>query len=279
MVRFTDAGTIVGETDGNVVEVDLMGRDVARFPVDYPGCCSLNHDIFVDDGVYLSQYQAQSGGLTLDNIVWLDPLGVELFRWEAAEFLPVPQDAFGDWLHTNSESTDANGDLLLSWLTRDAVGKFVGDRSDPAWGQRVWVMTGDGSDGPLGNDLTVDWSAVDGPDDFAGQHNFHPRHDGRLMLLDNAHGRALVFTVDDAAGTATVDAAYPTHESQCTFQGTAMDGANGNALVACVSPWLREYDGVTGALSWEAEVSCRSGEGGGFSAGASVRWYPLDTWR
>jgi hypothetical protein len=84
--------------------------------------------------------------------------------------------------------------------------------------------------------------------------------------------------VDDAALTATVDAAYATRESRCGPQGTAMDTAAGNAVVGCQSRWIREYDQATGQQLWEGEARCRNSGGGGWSPNAGVRWYPLDGW-
>ena len=279
MVRFTDRQTVIGETDGYVVEVDIMGNDIVRFPVDYPGCCSLNHDIFEADGEYWSQYQSVSGWLTLDNVVVLDASGVELYQWDPADHLPIPGDASGDYLHTNSEYVDADGNFYLSWLNQDAVGKFNGDRSSPDWGEPIWLMTGDGQPGDLGNDITIDWSAVAGPHDFGGQHNLHLRRDGRLMMLDNENGRGLVLTVDDATLTATADAEYETHESLCGAQGTAQDTLAGNAVVGCGTDWLREYDLATNTMLWEAQLQCPFGGGGGWTSGAATRWYPLDGWQ
>lgn len=136
-------------------------------------------------------------------------------------------------------------------------------------------MRGDGTPGDLGNDITLDWSAVSPPARFSGQHCAHLMHDGRLMLLDNDNGRALAVTIDETTMTGTVDAEFPTHEDQCFPQGTAMDSTAGNVLAACWTDWVREYD-PTGLMLWEAQLQCRSS--GGFGANSAARWYPLDTW-
>jgi hypothetical protein len=281
MVRFTADRTVIGETGERIVEVDLMGADLARFPVSYPGCCSLNHDIFEADGLYISQYQHTTGGfggLTLDDIVAIDATGVEQWVWHPADHLDVPGNAGGDYLHTNSEYVDASGDLYLSWLTQDSIAKIEGDRSDPTWGTPLWILSGRNTPGDLGSDIVLDWSAVGGADSFGTQHNAHLRHDGRLMLLDNDHGRGLVISIDEQAGTGTVDAAYDTREGVCGPQGTAMDTVAGNAVVACSTPWVREYDLATSAMIWEAEIVCPMGSGGGWTPGGASRWYPLDDW-
>jgi len=273
MHRFTDRGTVLGETGGRVVEVDRMGNTLVDFSHAYPGCCGgLNHDIFDWNGFYVSQYQEVDRSLTLDNIVALDATGREVTEWRPADWMPIPDDASGDYLHANSEFVDGAGDLYVSWFARDSIIKIAGDPSVPSWGEPIWILGGNGDVPPFGNDLTVDWGDVT-PTRFGDQHNAHLRHDGRLMFLDNINGRALVMTVDDATLTATVDATYPTREPRCGAQGTAMDTRSGNAVVACSTSFVREFDGSSAELLWEGRVECP--DGGRVSVS---RWYPLDHW-
>lgn len=280
MVRFTDRGTVVGETRGSVVEVDRQGRDIARFDVDYPDGLGLHHEIVDWNGLYLSPAQrnvdeAGAAPITLDDVVALDASGNEVFVWRADEHLSIPTDAEGDVLHTNGLAVDEGGNLYQTWRARDAIARFDGP---PPWGAPRWVMTGDGQAGWVGNDVAVDWGTVT-PPHFGAPHSLHLRRDGRLMLLDNENGRGLVFTVDDQSRTATVDAAYPTREASCRYQGTAVDTRAGNAVVACASRWVREFDGESAELLWEARISRCVDEGvGGWSPGQAVRWYPLDHW-
>jgi hypothetical protein len=126
------------------------------------------------------------------------------------------------------------------------------------------------------NTITVDWTGVPNPPSFSQEHSFYQRPDGLYEILDNAHGRALVFDLDEVAGTATVLGEYETHESTCGPQGTARATAAGNPVVGCAGEWLREYDKATSAQIWEADVQCPGG-GGGFGTGAT-RWYPLEGW-
>jgi hypothetical protein len=279
MVRFLDDHTILGITNGNVVQVDLMGNDVVRFPTSYGGCCNLNHDVHRQGNTIVSQYQQNlPRGLILDAAVFLDPTGAEIGQWYPQQHLDIPNNAGGDFLHANSDFLDADGNLLLSWLNQDTVAKIDLDPLSPTYGDPIWLMNGGNRPGDLGNDITIDWSGIGGADSFGGQHSFHQRHDGRHMLLDNDHGRALVLTVDDTTLTARVDAAYATHESRCGAQGTATDAWSGNSLVGCQSRWVREYDLATGTAVWEGEANCRNNGGGGWSARAGARWYPLDGW-
>lgn len=279
MVRYLDDHTVLGITNGNVVQVDLLGNDVVRFPTSYGGCCNLNHDVHRKDDTIVGQYQQNlAGGLILDAAVFLDPTGVELGQWRPQDHLNIPGNARGDYLHDNSDFLDANGDLLQSWLNQDTVAKIDMDPLSPTYLDPIWLMSGNGRANDLGNDITIDWSAVGGADSFGGQHCFHQRRDGRYMLLDNDHGRAIVLSIDDTTLTATVDAAYDTHEASCGPQGTAMDTLTGNAVVACQSRFVREYDQVTGTAIWEGEANCRNGGGGGWSPRSGVRWYPLDGW-
>ena len=275
MVSFTAEQTVVGETGNGVVEVDLLGGVLTDFNVDYPGCCNLHHDIYKANGNYYGFYQDTRAGLTLDPVVVLDAQGNELFEWNPHDVLPVPPGSFGDWLHTNSVWVDEDGTAVLSWLTRDSVAKVDLNPQSPTFGEVLWIMDGNPPDA-LPPDITIDWSNVGGANFFSQQHNFHRRHDGRYMLLDNDHGRGIVFTIDEVNRTATADAVYPTAEFFCGAQGTADDTEDGNALVACGNDALREYDGVTDALIWDAEVDCANG--GGFGGPGVARWNVLDGW-
>lgn len=171
---------------------------------------------------------------------------------------------------------EEDGSILLSWLSRDSVAKVDLNPLSPTFGEVLWILDGNPPN-QLPSDIVMDWSAVPGPDSFSGQHDFHRRRDGRFMLLDNDHGRAVVFTIDEVNHTAKADAVYATVEPVCGAQGTAADTLGGNALVGCLTEFTREYDGQTGQLLWESEIGCRNG-GGGFFGTSSARWYPLDGW-
>jgi hypothetical protein len=272
MIRFTDRGTVVGETGDTLAEVDLHGTDVARFPTDqYPGPWGLHHDVFDAAGQYYSLFQDTRGDLTLDPVVVLDGTGTEVYRWDPRDHLVVPPTAEGDFLHTNTVFVAADGDLLLSWLEQRTVARVEGDPLDPAFGEVLWKMTGTGLEEVLGNDFTIDWSDVPEPHFFARQHNVSIRRDGRLMLLDNLNGRGLVLTFDESALTAHVDAVYPLADSTCPAQGTTAETEAGDVFVACVEGSLREYDAATATLRWEGTGGCRNGRDA-----RGVRWAPLE---
>lgn len=287
MVQFTEDFTVLGESTGDVIEVDLMGADVVRlldlddaFGVTAGGLFgNFHHDIFKRDGVYYVFYQEEYGsGFNpdiLDVVVLFDGTGAELARWQPLDHLALPGDWGGDFLHTNTIFVDEAGDILLSWLSQDTVAKIEGDWTTADFGTPLWML--EGGTGDLVGTVTTDWSAVPAPAAFDGQHSLTIRPDGRLMLLDNDNGRGLVIALDEATGTATVDAAYDTRESRCGPQGTARSTLGGNAVVGCMGDFVREYDAASGAMIWEAEVQCSSGGGGGFDEG-SARWYPLDGW-
>jgi hypothetical protein len=282
MLVFTEDHTVLGESVGDVIEVDLMGNDLVRlndldrrFGVTARGLFgNFHHDIAKHDGVYYVTYQEQVGagrGDVLDNLVIFDATGAELARWFAIDHLALPADWSGDFLHTNTITVDPDGDILLSWLGQDAIAKIDGDWTSPTFGDPLWLL--EGGNGQLGSTITTDWTGVGGEDGFDGQHSLFLRADGRLMVLDNAHGRGLVIDLDEAAGTAAVTGAYETREDRCGPQGTARSTVAGNPVVGCTGDWVREYDLATGAPLWEAEVQCASA----FHAG-SARWYPLDGW-
>ncbi len=276
MVRYTDEQTILGETDGSIVEVDLLGNDIERFDVSGYGFLGLHHDIFKSNGLFYGLYQETIGGLTLDPVVILDNQGNELYEWNPRDHLEIPPGAFGDWLHNNVVWVEEDGTVLLSWLTRDSVAKIDLNPASPTFGEVLWIVDGNPPN-QLPEDITVDWSGVPGASFFSGQHNFHRRRDGRYMLLDNDNGRGLVLSIDEVNRTATAEAVYDTVEGSCGAQGTAADTLGGNAVVGCTTEFTREYDGVTGELIWQSEIGCANG-GGGFFGTSSARWYPLDGW-
>ena len=165
--------------------------------------------------------------------------------------------------------------MLLSWFSQDTMPRSTGTGPAPTSGRRKWILRG-GPAGEVGNTITTDWSAVPSPSSFGHQHCLNVRPDGRLMLLDNSDGRGLVLSLDEAGGTATVDAAYPTHDGRCGPQGTRGARSPGTPVVGCAGDWVDEYDGTTGDQVWEAHVECAGG-GGGYVPGA-VRWYPIEDW-
>lgn len=273
MVQFTEDHTVLGQTGGEVVEVDLAGDDLVRWRegVDYD--VNLHHDLFERDGRYYLLYQVP-GLLTLDGFLVKDATGQELGRWFSADHLPIPSDAVGDWMHTNTIWVDDQRRVYLSSLTQNTIYRVDGDPQSAGFGRPDWFL-GEPPAG-LGNDFTLDWSAVDGPDEFADQHSVHVRPDGRLAFLDNANGRALVASLDEGAHTARVDQAWSTGVGACGPQGTSAESAAGNTFVACSTGDLLEWSPVTRAQVWSAHPVC----GSGFvpPAHSATRWYPLEGW-
>jgi hypothetical protein len=282
MVTFTEDHTILGESVGDVIEIDLLGNDLMRhedladaFGITADGLFgNFHHDIMKRNGVYYVMYQHSYGGVgfnedILDDIIVFDGSGTEIIRWIARDELVIPADWGGDFLHNNTVFVDTDGDILLSFLAQDTVGRFDGDWLGPTFGDTEWLMQGSG-DGEVGNTITVDWGAVS--PGFSDQHSLIVRSDGRIGLLDNGNGRGLVFDLDAAAGTAVAVGAYPTHENDCGPQGTSQSTEAGNPIVACSGAWVREYDFVSGIIQWEAEVECSEGNA------YAVRWYPLEGW-
>jgi len=273
MYRFTSDETIYAETGDRVVELDVNGNELVEFEIDFVA----HHDIHRRGDLFYLLDKVSDAGLTLDDVVILDSEGENSGRWVSADHLSIPVGAMGDFLHTNSIFVDDAGDIYLSMLEQASIVKLEGDLRSPDFGTPLWIMAGSNARNDIGHDIVLDWTLVGGADTFLRPHNVHLRHDGRLMVLDNEHGRALVFTVDEVAKTATVDAAYDTAEFSCGPQGTAQDTRAGNAVVGCETGAVREYDVLTGLQIWDAEVECFNGNtvGNGVQV---ARWYPLDTW-
>ena len=278
MVQFTEDGTVLGETSGTVIEVDLLGNDVTRL-VDQDTALGINvsgifgnfhHDIFKRNGNFYTIYRENFGGFNdLDNVVIFDDAGNELATWRSLDHMAIPGNWSGDFMHTNTVFVDPAGDIHLSLLSQNMVAKIDGDWTSPTFGDVLWTMTGQGgSDIP--SDIAPDFSGLAGPKSWGGQHSVMVRNDGRIQLLDNDNGRGLVISVDEVNLTATVDGEYPTDSGSCGPQGTSRETPNGNVIVGCTGGSVREYDVDTQVMLWEAEDSCS-----GFSPGAS-RWYALD---
>jgi Arylsulfotransferase (ASST) len=284
MLSFTEDHTLLGESEGDVIELDLMGQDVVRlinlsddFGIsDFGIFGNFHHDIHKQNGVYYGIFQESfGGGDVLDNLVLFDATGAEITRWRAEDHLPLPGNWGGDFMHTNAIDVDANGDIYLSFLGQNMVVKLEGDTSSPTFGEPLWMLDGLTTGGGLTGDVSTTWTGIPAPASFSSQHSFHHRADGRVQLLDNNNGRGLVISVDEVNKTATVDGAYDTAENVCGVQGTSRSTQSGNPVIGCLGDTVREYDITTGAMLWQAEVQCV--QGGGFGGGSS-RFYPLDGW-
>jgi hypothetical protein len=281
MISFTSDFTVLGESGGSIVEVDLSGADVVRLPnlsddFGIPDAAlfgNFHHDVMKRNETYYAIYQEDFGGNdVLDALVLFDGAGTELRRWHAMDHLDIPPNWSGDLLHTNAIYVDEAGDIYLSMLGQDMVAKLDGDLASPTFGDPVWLLDGRVG-GELTGTLTTDFSAVSAPGYFSGEHSVILRADGRVQLLDNDNGRGLVITVDETANTATVDAEFATQENSCSVQGTSRSTMAGNPVVGCYGTTVREYDIATELLLWEATVECAGGPGPG-----AARFYPLDGW-
>lgn len=276
MIQFTEDHTVLGETEGKIVEVDLAGEVLVELVhgVDYTD--ELHHDLFKRDGLIYAIRALGSGPPgpgeepPLDGFYVFDAAtGERVAEWDAPSFLEIPAGATGDWMHTNTIWVDAAGDIYLSSFGQNSVIKLVGDWTRPDFGTQLWALAGAEPAG-FGSDYTIDWGTV-GVVGFQHQHAVHRLDDGTLMLLDNAHGRALALTLDEGAGLATVEAEYSTTGTECGPQGTAAMTAAGNVLVGCSSGSLQEY-APDGTVAFAAAIR------GCVERPLAARFYPLDGW-
>jgi len=280
MVRFTPEHTVVGEAGDDVIEIDLMGNELAHL-VDVNAMLGadatfwgLHHDVFARNGLYYVMFRVSyEPGDVLDAVAILDAQSTLLNTWYPSEHLPLPDAWSGDWLHTNTIWVDDAGDLLLSWTAQDTIGKVKGDPSADDFGTLEWTLAG--TAGALGSDVTIDWSAIEEPHAFDYQHDLSLTDDAQVVLLDNGNGRGLVFELDEEALTATAVGVYPTGSAACGPQGTAALTSAGKVMVGCSEGTLLEYDAATAEPEWEAGFSCELPI---VTGGAGVRWYPLDDW-
>jgi hypothetical protein len=276
MLQFTEDHTVLGETRGKIVEVDLSGQVLLELVQGQDFDRELHHDLFKRDGVIyaLSMPAAEGpepgGEPLLDGFYVFDAAtGSLLAEWDAAASLPIPDDAEGDWMHTNTLWVDPAGDIYLSLLGQSSVLKLAGDWTSPEFGTPLWALAGAEPAG-LGNDYTIDWGPV-APAGFQDQHAASRLEDGTLLLLDNAHGRALALDVDEEARVATARAVYPTDEDRCGPQGTAAVTSEGNVLAGCLTGRLQEYT-PEGSVAWSASFR------GCADRPVAARFYPLEGW-
>ena len=273
MIRFPDDGTVLADTDGELVHVDPMGNTLLRLQqgVDFQG--ELHHDVFERAGRYYLLYkQDPTARITLDGFSVRDETGAELWAWDPYEHLTVPPDwATDNFTHTNTLFVDDSGDVYLSLWAQDAVLKIDGDPASPTFREIAWVLAGSELTA-IGQDFVVDWSAVSGPDSWRNQHDVSIR-DGRLYLFDNFHGRGLAMSLDEEGRTAVVDRKYPTAEPQCFAQGTTTPTSDGHVFAGCPTSALREYAPDGGAPVFQATLSCPNG-----AAPMATRWSVLEGW-
>lgn len=270
MVRFTEDHTILGDTDGQVVEVDLMGNDLLRLVLGTDYDYDLHHDLFKRDGLYYLLYHVGKDPL-LDGFSMLDGTGTVVAAWDPFVHLPIPKGTTGYFTHTNTVFVDESGDVLLSMFAQDTIVKVEGDPASPDFGTILWALAGD-DQGAFGQDFAIDWSGVPSPEGFGNQHDVAIAPDGRLVFLDNLHARGLALTVDEAQRTATVDDAWPTN-APCTAQGTTALARSGEAFASCNGPSLYAWEPGAADPTWEARAVCPSGPEANVA-----RWYPLEGW-
>ncbi|MDA3649157.1 arylsulfotransferase family protein [Saccharopolyspora indica] len=175
--------------------------------------------------------------------------GEVLFDWRSLDHValdestvPLPEDPAApyDYIHLNSVTEDANGNLLISARHTDAIYQL-----DRATGGVQWRLGGKRSD------FALDPDAV-----FGRQHDARWHPDGTMSLFDNAASvpgpasRALVLAVDQTARTARVVREF-THPGGATSvsQGGHQVLAGGNSFVGWGSqPEFTEFD-ETGAVA------------------------------
>lgn len=175
---------------------------------------------FIDDGYgVLSSAGVLSAPRTLMSTYGFDPVtyGGPNAATLTARRDPCSADTFGrtfdpsfgliDWTHANALSASRFGTtevLDLSLKEWDAV-----IRINAMSGARIWTLAANAADSDF--TLAKD-SAVAGRTDFAGQHDAHAVADDVLMMFDNAGfptgSRVLRLTLDETAGTATIDRSW-----------------------------------------------------------------------
>lgn len=185
------------------------------------------------------------------DIVELDPLGVEVWRWKsvdhilAAETLlpicfPLAGGVFGlDLVHINALDALPNGDLLVTARHTNSV-----FRIDRTTGSVTWKLGGNAQG--EGQELTLVGDARGGP---RGPHDARMLPNGNVTMHDNHLGsidavsRAVEYSIDPVAGTATMVWSHRAETLKSGTLGSARRLADDTTVIGWGtgwSPWLEQ---------------------------------------
>ena len=182
---------------------------------------------------------AVHGNSVVDGFYVLDDAGAVVAEWDLADHVEVGVGLLGafwfsefpnagDWSHANSIEPDGDGHVLISLKHLNALLRVVSDPDAPDFGAIDWVLGGS----EVGLDADFRWV---GRGDFLDQHHVARLSTGGLSVFDNLsakRSRALLLTVDEAAGTVAEDASWEL-SSRCPIQGSVYELPGGNLLSMC----------------------------------------------
>ena len=206
----------------------------------------------------LTAERGHRSGQLVDSVVQEIDLdtGLMLFEWHSRGQVPLADSFIApeksarvpwDYVHANSVSVDADGDLLVSARNTWAVYKL-----DRQTGRTEWVLGGHRSNFKLGPGAR-----------FAWQHDARRREDGALTLFDNSaspavakRSRAIALKLDTGTRTARLlhARAHPRGLLAAT-QGNYQTFPGGGGIVGWGSQrYMTEYD-ARGKVIWDARLS------------------------
>jgi hypothetical protein len=206
----------------------------------------------------LSAYHGSSRAEVVDNIIQEVDIktGLVLFEWHslgnialAESEVPAPpiRGAEWDYLHMNSVSETADGNLLVS--ARNSWGIYKISRTT---GKVLWRLGGRKPDFKMGAGTT-----------FAFQHDAREQPDGTITVFDDSaappvrkHSRALTIALDTTAHTATLKSALAHPKGLLTAtQGGVQPLPNGDTFVGWGSQGYFSEFSPTGALLFDGHVA------------------------
>lgn len=233
----------------------------------------LHHDLYRGGDYVYALNAADHAGTVVDGLYVLRD-GAVVAEWDLADHVAVGGDGVSDpfwqqwfpgsddWSHGNSVWSDG-ARVLLSLRWQDAVLEIGGDPTAPDFGAIRWVVTGTAA-----SDLDSDYRFTAGS--FDGQHCAIPTADGfavfdnRAMNLDS---RAVLFAMDDAAGTITEVASWSVGE-HCDIQGGAYPLADGGMLATCATGGrVMAFAADAADAAWQMAPTCGDAAGGGGPGG------------
>lgn len=229
-------GNFVFHDAGRLVELTPGRRIVAELPNASPATPygTIHHDVTVSPNNTL-YFIAQDVRPYADTMLvgeavweWNPETGSTAKRWSVFDFFSWPEDAgpesvLNNWMHMNSLTVGARGNVLFSARSMDQVVSI-----SPDFSRVEWRLGGPNASIPLSGDLQ-----------FSGQHNISEVAADRILIWDNgrrrpadSYSRGLELQIDPVSRTAAKIGEFRgSPDALQPVVGGAFRLANGNTLI------------------------------------------------
>ncbi|HTQ07743.1 MAG TPA: aryl-sulfate sulfotransferase [Polyangiaceae bacterium] len=280
--QLTDKGVLIGPTwNANLTngtpprEYDFAGNIIweCTYQACLPGGNVTHHAAKLPNGHYvIIEYVNASGGLQNPVFHELDADSNEVWHLDYASLVPPPSGSTSDWCHANSITLDIDKNEV--WANCRWVGLLKTTYTNPT---KQWLLQAKYGSKGLG-----DFAYSPTTSEFDDSHDpeIH-EDDGTILFFDNGgysqgavggdtsmfHSRAVEYTVDETAKTATLEWEFPgsfavpdswyTDKWYTPFWGDADRQPNGNILITggirnpSVESRVFEVTKADGKVVWE----------------------------